>query len=160
MKTLFFGTILLAWAIPAFAQVEGQSCQADAILQSAPSLVIIVPTPLRRSPAHHGIVRSPAGDVSGDGGSVGMLSGIGSIGTPGIGSIGTSGVGTIDRSGIGSIGRLGIGSIATSGRGVEPITATTLPSAVPMTPVPAAGLRNAVAPALPVAPPLFFTTCR
>lgn len=160
MKALFVVPTLLACAVPAFAQIEqtGPSCQTDTVLQGVPSLVIIVPTPLRRWPDQAGIFRTPASGASGNGASAGSTSGIGSIGTSGIGSIGTSGVGTISRSGIGSIGRSGVGSIGTARLDAPTPPPSTGFSA--MAPVPAPGLRNAVAPAIAVAPPLFFTTCR
>lgn len=160
MKALLFGTTLLACAVPAFAQIEttGHPCQTDTVLNGVPTLVVIVPAPSLRQRAHTGSFRPPAPGGSDSGANTGLMSGIGSIGTL---SIGTSGVGTINRSGIGNIGRSGVGNIGTSGLGTLPAPPpSSSPFSVPMTPVPAPGLRNAIAPPLAVAPPLFFTTCR
>jgi hypothetical protein len=154
MKVVAFGTVFLACAIPAFAQVETTipgNCQAAIVNSGVPSAVVIMagPMPLAagrgpgfaqrpgipssQAPVHAGIVIQPSPSPFGIGSSAWTGSGIGAIGIGGIGSIGTGGIGSIGMGGIGTIGAPGLAVVITP----PPLPFTTpLP---PLTSSPAAG---------------------
>ena len=162
---LFAAAALFAGASPALAQgdprVENDNCQGAFFFNRAPSAIIIVqsvPGPVATGTARHGrpaptgFVSPPTSGGSGIGSSAGPVSGIGSITTSGIGSMTTTGIGTMTG--------LGIGSIGTSGFVLPPASNAPSPFAAPVTSIPAPGaLKNAVAPPLPIAPPLFVAVC-
>jgi len=146
MKVVAFGTVLLACAIPAAAQIETTTpgtCEAAIVSPGVPSAVVImaVPTPQAAgrgpgfaqrpgipssiAPVHPGVIVQASPSPFGIGSSAWTGSGIGAIGTGGIGSIGTGGIGSIGMGGIGSIGAPGFAVV---------VTPPPLPFTAPLTP--------------------------